>query len=97
MLRKQDIENYSHNFNVFLLPLFNPILASCLHTWGSPDWLLLDFFLFFSRLQWNPAAFQGHRAKGPGSGSADIFLFVSVCDLKSQGWQLSGQKRDSRC
>lgn len=46
MLRKQDIENYSHKFNVFLLPLFNPVLASDLHTWRSPDWLLLDFFFF---------------------------------------------------
>lgn len=76
MLRKQDIENYSHKFNVFLLPLFNPILASDLHIWRSPDWLLLDFF--FSGLQWNPAAFQGHRAKGPGSGSANIFFCECV-------------------
>lgn len=89
MLRKQDIENYSHKFNVFLLPLFNPVLASDLHTWRSPDWLLLDCSGTLRRFK-----VTGLKVWARGQ---QTFFFVSVCDLKSQDWQLSGQKRDSRC
>lgn len=32
MLRKQDNENYSHKLHISVLPLFNPMLASVLHT-----------------------------------------------------------------
>lgn len=35
----------------------------------------LQINILFSRLQRNPAAFQGHGAKGLGFGSADNFYF----------------------
>lgn len=76
MLRKQDNDSYSHKLHILVLPLFNPIPASVVHTHGDRDWLPPNIF---PDCNGTLRLFKVTGPKVSGRGQQAIFFFMGEC------------------